>query len=236
MVRLVINSTAGSLLIGELPIGSRGFADEFITRRAWTFAYSPPVRLDQDSSNPAADAAMDRYADGDSTAFVVLYDALVPRLYPSLLRRVRDQARAEDLVQQTMLQVHTARSRFVRGSRVTPWVFAIATRLFLDLARRKKLEILSDDGELVREPESDFPGPDVSVEREQLGALIRAGVEHLSAPQREAFELVYFGQMSHSEAAEALGVTVASIKLRLQRATRVVRDSLTDESPQGAGS
>src|SRR6185503_13959291 len=148
--------------------------------------------------------------EGDRTAFSDLYDALAPRLYAYLLRKVGDSSRAEDLTQQTMLKVHCARCRFVRGSRVTPWVFAIATRLFLDFAKRKKLEVLTQDGDLTREPESDWPRPDTSAESNELTMLVRAELEHLSAPQREAFELVHFAQMSHSEAAEALGVTVAS--------------------------
>lgn len=200
--------------------------------KVWASAYSALVQSGRDSSNPIADAAMDSYADGDDSAFNDLYDALVPRLHAYLLRKVRDPSRAEDLVQQTMLQVHCARGRFVRGSRVMPWVFAIATRRFLDLARRKKLEVLSEDGDLSREPESDWPSPHASTENKELGALVRAEVEQLSEPQREAFELVHFGQMNHSEAAEALGVTVASIKLRLQRANRVIRDAL-NEDPDG---
>lgn len=176
---------------------------------------------------------MDRYADGDDLAFSDLYDAIVPRLLAYLLRKVRDASRAEDLVQQTMLQVHCARGRFVRGSRVTPWVFAIATRLFLDIARRRKLEVLSDDGDTSREPESDWPCPDAAIETKELGALVRAEVEQLSAPQKEAFELVYFGQMNHAEAAEHLGVTVASVKLRLHRANRVMRNALGESRSPG---
>jgi RNA polymerase sigma-70 factor (ECF subfamily) len=169
---------------------------------------------------------MERYSNGDTAAFGELYDALVPRLYAFVLRKVRDPARAEDLVQQSMLQVHCARGRFVPGSRVTPWVYAIATRLFLDQARRKKIEVLASDGDEERERASDRPGPDSFTESRELEAILRAEVERLSTAQRQAFELVVYAQMSHAEAAETLGVTVASIKLRLQRANHAVRDAL----------
>lgn len=98
------------------------------------------------SSNPRADAAMDRYASGDDTAFAELYDALAPRMYTFISRKVGNVARAEDLVQQTLLKLHCARGRYVAGSCVSPWAFAILRRLHLDQERRKKLEVLSPDG------------------------------------------------------------------------------------------
>src|SRR5258708_6508330 len=73
------------------------------------------------SSGAAADAAMDGYACGEADAFPELYDLLAPRLYGYLLRQMRCSARSEHLVQQTMLQIHCARGRFIRGASVTPW-------------------------------------------------------------------------------------------------------------------
>src|SRR5262245_36731869 len=82
------------------------------------------------------DAAMDRYARGDDTAFGEIYDKLAPRLFGFLLRYTRDRSKAEDVVQQTMLQIHRARGRFMPGAEVTPWAFAIARRLLIDQHRR----------------------------------------------------------------------------------------------------
>ena len=83
----------------------------------------------------AASAAMDRYACGQDAAFSDLYDLLAPRLSAFIGRRTRDRALAEDLVQQTFLQMHTARSHFCSGADVTPWAFAIARRLLIDTIR-----------------------------------------------------------------------------------------------------
>ncbi len=178
---------------------------------------------------------MDRYAEGDASAFVELYDALEPQLYRYLVRKMRNPARAEDIVQQTMLRVHCARGRFVRGSRVTPWVFAIATRILVDQVRRKKLELLTSDGDESRDRASDAPCPESTAASRELEALVRTEVEQLTEPQREAFELVHYGQMSHAEAAETLGVSVASIKLRLQRANGLLRDALRTATGEGGG-
>ena len=90
---------------------------------------------------------MDRYAGGEDAAFGDLYDLLAPRLYGYLLRQTRNSARAEDVLQQTFLQMHCARGRFIPGADVVPWAFAIARRLMIDGMRRGKREVLSSHEE-----------------------------------------------------------------------------------------
>lgn len=189
------------------------------------------------SSNPRADAAMDRYAEGDDAAFSDLYDALAPRMYAFILRKVGNVARAEDLVQQTLLKLHCARGRYVTGSRVTPWAFAILRRLYLDQERRKKLEVLSDDGAADASPASPRANPEESAaSKQQVQILVDSVLSQLSPAQQMAFELVHYGQMSHAEAAEALGTTVASIKLRMQRANQTIRAALDSANAEGKAS
>jgi len=180
---------------------------------------------------------MDRYAQGEDAAFSELYDAIAPRLYAFILRKVRNTERAEDLVQQTLLKLHCARSRYVPGSCVSPWAFAILRRLHVDQERRKKLEVLSPDGDNEAEATSALGDPEESVaHRQQLQILIDSVLSQLSPPQQAAFELVHHGQMSHAEAAEALGTTVASIKLRVQRAHRTLRAVLDSANAMPAPS
>src|SRR5688572_8224274 len=93
------------------------------------------------------DTAMDRYARGEDAAFAEVYDGLAPRLMAFLVRYTRDRARAEDVVQQTMLQIHRARGRFTPGAQVVPWAFAIARRLLIDSHRRGGREVLSPTGD-----------------------------------------------------------------------------------------
>src|SRR5262245_35377161 len=88
---------------------------------------------------------MTRYADGDDAAFAELYDFLAPRLYGYVLRRTGRSACAEDLLQQTLLNVHRARGSFNRGADVLPWVFSIARRLLIDKARNQNREPVVDE-------------------------------------------------------------------------------------------
>jgi RNA polymerase sigma-70 factor (ECF subfamily) len=176
---------------------------------------------------------MDRYALCDDDAFADLYDALAPRMYAFILRKAGNTSRAEDLVQQTLLKLHCARGRFIAGSRVTPWAFAILRRLYLDQQRRKKLELLSHDGQTADTASLRMDPEQCAETREQLELVTQHVWSQLSSSQQEAFELVYYAHMSHAEAAEALGTSVASIKLRIQRANQTLRAALEAVNAKG---
>jgi RNA polymerase sigma-70 factor (ECF subfamily) len=173
------------------------------------------------------DVAMERYAAGDDSAFPGVYDAVAPRLYGYLLRQTRDRARAEDLLQQTMLHIHRARVRFIAGAEVTPWAFAIARRLLLDGLRRSKREMVADGGD----PDagaSEAPGAEELLQARELAARVERVLARLPRSQRDAFELLKNDGLSVAEAAQVLGTTVAAVKLRAHRAYEALRAALGD--------
>jgi len=171
------------------------------------------------------DAAMERYCAGEEAAYAAVYDALAPRLYGYLLRQTRDNARAEDLVQQTMLHIHRARVRFIPGSEVMPWAFAIARRLLLDGLRRGRREVLAVDGDPDAGP-SQSANADELVQARQLAMQIERVLAGLPASQREAFELLKYEGLSVADAAQVLGTTVAAVKLRAHSAYEALRAAL----------
>ena len=173
---------------------------------------------------------MDRYANGDDGAFGDLYDLLAPRLYGYLVRQTRNTARAEDLVQQTFLQMHCARGRFIAGADVVPWAFAIARRLMIDGMRRGKREVLSSqDGESLG-PEAVAIGlsADDAVHAKQIAARIHHELARLPESQRVAFELIKQDGLSVAEAADVLGISVSAVKLRAHRTYEALRAVLGD--------
>jgi RNA polymerase sigma-70 factor (ECF subfamily) len=174
-----------------------------------------------------ADVAMERYAGGDEASFGVVYDALAPRIFGYLLRQTRQRARAEDLLQQTMLHIHRARASFIPGAEVTPWAFAIARRLLIDSLRRSSRELLADDGEVDAGPDRG-PMADELVQARELAARVERVLAKLPQSQRTAFELIKTEGLSVAEAAQVLGTTVAAVKLRAHRAYEALRASLGD--------
>jgi RNA polymerase sigma-70 factor (ECF subfamily) len=183
----------------------------------------------------AADRAMDRYAAGDNAAFGEVYDEIAPRLYAYLVRQTRNSARAEDILQQTLLKIHVARGSFVAGAPVLPWAYAIARRLLVDSGRRGKREVLSADGE---GPSDDVPASgqaaaDDLVAARELAVLVRTELDRLPEAQRVAFELVKQEGLSMAEAAQVLGTTVSAVKLRAFRAYEALRAALGSRLPGG---
>ena len=192
-----------------------------------------------DPASALLDAAMDRYARGDNSAFEEIYDGLAPRLQSFLLRYTTDRARAEDVVQQTMLQIHRARGRFTLGGQVVPWAFAIARRLLIDQHRRGGREVLAptgDDSLTQLLAAVDARADDVVIAKQVAGKLAEE-LARLPENQRVAFELIKQEGLSVAEAAQVLGTTVAAVKLRAHRAYEAMRHVLAtlgiDDKPQG---
>ena len=152
---------------------------------------------------------------------------LAPKLLGFLFRQTRNRARAEDLVQQTFLQMHCAREAYVTGADVLPWAFAIARRLSIDAFRRGKREV--QDNELQNTALAEHMTPDDMLRSKQAAELIQQTLEALPEAQRTAFELIKYDGLSVAQAAEALGTTVTAVKLRAHRTYEALRSALRDD-------
>ena len=188
----------------------------------------------RDLERERANAAMERYARGEDQAFSELYDSLAPRLRRYLLRASRDPGWADDLLQQTMLQIHRARGRFIVGAEVLPWAFAIARRLLIDGFRRRKNERRTISLETGGHEEGPVDAAAVQhsadelIDGQRLARALEAELERLPESHRAAFELVKNEGLSIREAAEVLGATPTAVKLRAHRAYAALRAALGD--------
>jgi RNA polymerase sigma-70 factor (ECF subfamily) len=176
----------------------------------------------------AADAAMARYAAGDDAAFAVVYGVVAPRLTGYLCQRMGDRSRLPDLVQETLLQVVRARSTFLPGAPVVPWLLAIARRQLVDAHRRSAREIPLDlDDQTVV---SGLPTGEEIVAAKEMAGRLDGAMTRMSSPQRAAFELVKGQGLSLARAATTLGTSVTGVKLRTHRAYRLLRAELLDRA------
>ena len=187
-----------------------------------------------------ANEAMDRYADGDASAFPVLYDAIAPRIEGLVRRRTRDASRIDDIVQQTFERIHRARGTFIRGSDVLSWAFKIARNLCLDLGAQgwRERPAAGEDGDAHADPIAAAVAEVADAERiatarETLGRLVRA-FRALPEPQQLALELVRVEGFSMAVAAENLGVTLPSLKMSVFRGAAALRDAVLEVAePRG---
>jgi RNA polymerase sigma-70 factor (ECF subfamily) len=185
-----------------------------------------------------ANEAMDRYADGDASAFPILYDAIAPRIEGLVKRRTRDASRIDDIVQQTFERIHRARGTFIRGSDVLSWSFKIARNLCLDLGaqgwRERPAGGGAKDEDAAVDPIGEAVAEIVDAERiatarETLGRLVRA-FRALPEPQQLALELVRVEGFSMAVAAENLGVTLPSLKMSVFRGAAALRAAVREDA------
>jgi len=175
---------------------------------------------------------MQRYQDGDASAFRELYALVAPRLLGYLLKMARSRALADDLLQQTFLKIHRARAAYVRGADPMPWIYSIAHRTFIDEARKKKRAIVHvGDGETIPEVVAGLDGETVDRRDEGRGdpELAKAALDALAQlpdAQREAVVLTKLDGKSVAEAAAIAGTTVGAMKVRAHRGYEALRKLL----------
>ncbi len=175
---------------------------------------------------------MERYSNGDDGAFTELYDAIAPRLLCFLRNVTRDAGITEDLMQQTLLQMHRARGSFIPGAAVMPWALAIARRLAIDSARRRRVESRIfvhspvDDDWTTYAPTAATAATDDLLDAHHLEQRVQQRLATLPEAQRMAYRLVKQEGLSLKRAAELLGTSVTAIKLRTHRAYEALRGVL----------
>jgi RNA polymerase sigma-70 factor (ECF subfamily) len=166
---------------------------------------------------------MTRYADGDAAAFATVYDELAPALYRYLQKRLQSDAACDDVLQQAFVQLHLNRGRFVRGSRVEPWAYALTHAVSVDHVRREYRRRYEELDDYAR---SGAPDPEQSSQTAALSDALRRELGQISPKLSQSFRLVRLEGLSHAEAAQVLGVDVGVIKVRVHRAATFLRARL----------
>jgi len=175
---------------------------------------------------------MHRYAQGEESAFAILYQGLEQKLRAFLTRLTGAPAVADDLLQETFMRIHRARGTFDLNAAVVPWAYAIARNAWLDHVRAAKVR-----GDTARSKGNDDPppadpetGPDADSEQlaiaRETASLVESVLRRLAPAQREAFVLLRYEGMSVDDAAAVLGSTPTAVKLRAFRAYEALRAAL----------
>ena len=180
---------------------------------------------------------MDRYVDGDPSAFRRLHARLGPRLRGLLFKLVRDADTVDDLLQLTLLKAHLARERFVvpggdPDGAVQAWYFAIARNVAMDhlrarsRAERRGARSEGAEGEGIEAIADGAPHIEAmheTVEREdEIVARIQAAISSLPDGQREVVELHKLRGMSMAQVAERLQLREGAVRVRAHRAYKAL--------------
>jgi RNA polymerase sigma-70 factor (ECF subfamily) len=168
---------------------------------------------------------MARAQDGDSHAYRLLLQELVPYLRSIAARCFRQAGEIEDAVQDVLLTIHMVRHVYDPGRPFGPWLVAIANRRFIDRLRRET-RLRAREMALSAAHET-FPEPQTNLGREASEeAALAEAINTLPPEQRQAVTLLKLNEMSLKEASAMSGRSIASLKVATHRAIRNLRTIL----------
>lgn len=158
-----------------------------------------------------------------SAGFDALYRTCVGDLYAYVRTLLRDDSAAEDVTALAFERAYRRRERYdpARGTQ-RAWLFGIARNAALDELRKR-----GRTTSLLHDVAEETPGGDpvAHAERAARRAEIRAGMERLSARDRELIALKFFAGLDNAELAEVLGVSESNAGTKLHRAMTKLRSA-----------
>jgi RNA polymerase sigma-70 factor (ECF subfamily) len=172
----------------------------------------------------ADEVLIQRIADGDRLAMQVLFARHHVKVYRFVLRLVRNETTAEDLISEVFLDVWRQAGRFEGRSAVSTWLLAIARFKALSALRRKPEAELDD--EMAEAIEDVADTPEVAMQKKDTGAVLRKCIEKLSPEHREIIDLVYYHEKSVEEVAQIVGIPENTVKTRMFYARKKLAEQL----------
>ena len=170
------------------------------------------------------------FRQGRREAFTVLLRRYEGELYGYLRRYLGDGELAEDVFQNTFLQLFTKANQYEAGRPVRPWLYTIATHQAIDAMRRQgRHQAVSLDQErdelagadtpqLLGLLESRGPGPLDQLQADERRQMVRASVDRLPDFLRHVVVLAYYQGLKYKDVADILGIPVGTVKSRLHAA------------------
>ena len=179
-----------------------------------------------------------RIAAGDRAAFAGLMRQHNRRLFRLARAMLRDDAEAEDALQEAYLAAHGALDRFRGDASLATWLSRLVRNECLDRLRRQQrrhnvVPIVALDGEVEREVDmseaDDVSAPDRALVRAEMRALLERKLDDLPEDFRTVFVLRAVEELSVEETAQVLGIPEATVRTRHFRARGLLRESLARE-------
>jgi RNA polymerase sigma-70 factor (ECF subfamily) len=161
--------------------------------------------------------------------------AQLPALLALARRLVRNQAEAEDLVQETLLKAFRAKVQYERGTHLKAWLFKILKNTFINSYRKKQQVPLQSDfaeiedafeGRLDDEVRLRSPNPEDVVFETVLDGDVQRALDELPVDYRMAVTLADLEDFSYKEVAEILDIPVGTVMSRLYRGRKALEDAM----------
>jgi RNA polymerase sigma-70 factor, ECF subfamily len=201
----------------------------------------------EDLAQMTDEELLSRYRDqGQTDDFNTLVQRYQHELYRYLARYLGSQTLADDVFQNTFLQVHLKRGLYQDGRPVRPWLYAIATHQAVDAMRKagrhptisldQRVESSdTDPSALVDMLVSDVPGPLSELQGAERRTWVQESIAKLPETLRQTLILAYYQDMKYREIAEILKIPVGTVKSRLHAALAKLQQMARATNRDGDG-
>jgi len=159
------------------------------------------------------EALIVRIAAGEKLAMQVLFARHHVRVFRFVLRLVRNETLAEDLISEVFLDVWRQAGKFEARSAVSTWLLAIARFKTLSALRKRGEAELDEEAAAAVEDTGD--NPEVAMQKKDKGEILRKCLGELSPEHREVIDLVYYHEKGIEEVAEIVGIPENTVKTRM---------------------
>lgn len=178
---------------------------------------------------PTDEQLLREYLAGESASFELLVRRHANELHRFALRFTGDSVSADDVVQETFLQVHIGANSFDPKRRFKPWLFTVAANKARDHLRRgRRRRELSYESQVGGDDEAgqsyidllyrEEDDPDEELLLEEKRRTVRAAVDQMPQKLREILILAYFHRFPYQDIAEIVGIPLGTVKSRLHAA------------------
>lgn len=180
-----------------------------------------PTESSKVNLQPASDEALLALIEQqDIAAYEQLYDRHAQTAFGLILRIVRNQTTAEEVLQETFWQVWKSAAQYRSQGAAAAWIFRIARNRSLDELRRQKVRPqTADQVDLevaIQNTKRHYQSAEYEAERQLNAERIQHVLSEIPEEQRMCFELAYFDGLSQREIAEEINVPVGTIKSRMR--------------------
>jgi RNA polymerase sigma-70 factor (ECF subfamily) len=160
---------------------------------------------------------------GDISKLGLLFDRYHRALFDFFARMTGSRTAAEDLVQDVFFRILKYRATFREDSRFKAWMFHIARNARVDYYRKHPPEALLP-GDSAGELQSRSPSPGRELEQKQQALLLECAMFKLPAEKREILILSRYQDLKYEQIAEIVGCEVGTVKVRVHRALKELRE------------
>jgi RNA polymerase sigma-70 factor (ECF subfamily) len=174
---------------------------------------------------------MNKVKDGSVQMLAILFERHHVKLYNYFLRLTGNKTNSEDLVQDVFFRILKYRASYRRESKFTTWMYRIGRNVHIDHLKKNKVAVPLED--LWNEEPAADARPDRKTGIEQDTAFLHKALSLLPPAKREILVLSRFQEMKYNDISTVLGCSLASVKTRVHRAIKELRETYVNLKVKG---